>query len=365
MRSVYFVQCKYPDDNIELNNLLDRWNLYGSELSRSSCKNVISVISPKGMPTLDKSFEFLDIKKKSKGFIRSLISVTREINELDVKATFVAGDNQLALLFCIFSSLLLKGKIKIQSQFHGDLYTREVNPGLQGALRVFTSWVAVRVSHSIRIVSRFQQEQLAEVFSRIKGEFIVAPIPLDYSKITTADISYRVNDVVLVGRLHPERGISEATLIIKQLSKNNPHIKILIVGRGHEEAGMKNDLQDQVSRGNVEFLGSVSSVELRNVFSTTKILLSTAPREGYGLTLREAALGGLQVIARANHGSIEASLEFPDHILLYEDFQEAVSKVEDILKNESAGSLLKPSITKQKHKEKVALQALIMSWTKD
>lgn len=365
MRSVYFVQCKYPNDIVELSNLLDRWNLYGSELKQSSSENVISVISPMGMPTLDKSFEFLHFNQRSRGFFRNLVSITREVNELDVKATFVAGDNQLALLFCIFSSLLLKGRIKIQSQFHGDLYTRDVNHGLRGALRVFTSWAAVRVSNSIRIVSRFQQEQIAEVFSRIKGEFIVAPIPLDYSKIATADISSRVNDVVLVGRLHPERGISEATLIIKQLSKNNPQIKILVVGRGHEEAGMKNNLQDQVSRGNVEFLGSVSSIELRNVFSTTKILLSTAPREGYGLTLREAALSGLQVVARANHGTIEASLEFPNHILLYEDFQEAIAKVEDILKNEGAGSLLKPSITKQKHKEKLALQALILSWTKD
>jgi glycosyltransferase involved in cell wall biosynthesis len=348
-----------------MNNLLERWNLYGSELNLTTGNNAISVISPKGIPTLDKSFEFLRINEKSRGFFRNLILVSREINRLDVKATFVAGDNQFALLFCIFSSLLLKGKINIQSQFHGDLYTLEVNRGLRGMLRVFTSWVAVKVSNSIRVVSKFQGEQLTEVFARIKGDFIVAPIPLDYSKIAPAKVSSRVHDVALIGRLHAERGISEATLIIKQLSENNPHIKILIVGRGQEEAGMKNDLRDQVSSGIVEFVGSLSSIELRNIYSTTKILLSAAPREGYGLTLREAALSGLRVVARANHGSLEASLDFPDHIALYENSQEANSKVEAFLNNERFSALLQPSITEQKHREKLALQALILSWTKD
>jgi glycosyltransferase involved in cell wall biosynthesis len=365
MRSVYFVQCKYPGESVELNNMLDRWNLYGSKLDKSIGKNSISVISPKGMPNLDKSFEFLRIDRKSKGFLRSMIQVAREINERDVKATFVAGDNQLALLFCIFSSLLLRGKIRIQCQFHGDLYTREVNHGLRGAFRLFTSRVAIRVSSSIRIVSLFQEKQLNELFPNIQGEFIVAPIPLDYSKIVTENVSTPVHDVALVGRLHPERGISEATMIIKQLCENNPCLKIVIVGRGQEEAEMRKVLQNQVSSGAVEFVGLVSSIEVRNIYSTTKVLLSTAPSEGYGLTLREAALSGLQVVVRANHGSQEASFDFPDHISLYEDPQEAISTIESFLRTEKSSTPHKPSITKQRHKEILGLQALIASWTTD
>lgn len=345
--------------------MLERWNYYGSRLDQSKGKNTIAVVSPRGLPNLDKDFEFLRFENKEKGFLKCLFLVVRKIRELRVKVTFVSGDNQLALLFCIFSSSLLKKKVRIQSQFHGDLYTRQVNRGVRGNIRVFTSWVAIRVSNSIRIVSRFQEMQLRECFPNIKGEFIIAPIPLDYSKIVTINNSSPVYDLVLVGRLHPERGISEATTIIKQLSANNPDLKILIVGRGQDEEKMKKVLHNQVSSGVVEFVGSIYPSELRNIYSKTKVLLSTAPREGYGLTLREAALNGLQVVARANHGSDEASLEFPDNISLYGDIPEAISIIESALKLERDYAPLKGLLAAQRIREKLGLEALIASWIKD
>ena len=60
MRSVYFVQGKYPANPIELNNLLERWNYYGLRLDQLTGTGYITIISPFGVPALEK--EFLNLR---------------------------------------------------------------------------------------------------------------------------------------------------------------------------------------------------------------------------------------------------------------------------------------------------------------
>jgi glycosyltransferase involved in cell wall biosynthesis len=365
MRAVYFVQSKYPVNPIELENLLARWNYYGLQLNQSTGTNWITIISPFGFPESEKKFPYLRIFSSSKSFLGNLWLFYREIKSQRISATLISGDFLFSLLFCFLASRLLKSRIKIQTQFHGDIYSRELNQGFKGKLRMASSRLAVSLSDNIRIVSRFQEIELRKRFSGIRAEFVTSPIPVDFSRIAQRSSISRLYDLALVGRLHYERGISEAILILKNLIAEMPEIKIVIVGQGPEEINIRTLLQSEIANGAIEIFGAATPTELKDIYGRARVLLSTAASEGYGLTLREAALSGMHVVARENQGTREAAEDFPGVFSLYESVNQAKVEIKKALKQHSQLVNTSKYISEQQEKDRRNVEDLIRAWIKD
>lgn len=365
MRDVIFIQSKFPVQEQELNVLLNRWEGYGFALSQLVSQGSIKIIP------LDRKFlpinhyEHLEFLSKSSGFFSNLRRARQKILTGGQGATLVCGDNQLSLLFAILLKFLLKRKISIQTQFHGDIYSSGVQTGLKATIRTLTSRIAMMSSNSIRVVSKFQEFEIKELMPKISAEFVISPVPIDFSKIPVETEFTSGFDVAFIGRLHYERGVDEAVSIMKELVLARPTMKIVIVGSGPESNLVESRLREEISSGAVNLAGALYGNSLRNIFARSKILLSTAPREGYGLTLREAVLSGISVVARKSLGAHEASINFPTRFHFYSSENQAVELVLAILESDDRLVDNSDLITFQQNADKDSINRLLASWVND
>lgn len=364
MRNVVFIENKIPSDDKEFNDLVQRWGKYQTLFKQNSGGNTFSILTFNSLSKQQREKlieysinEFVDLQSNP---ISQLAMTRKKIRSIPNQTTLVCGDNQLSL----FTALILKwsiiGKVFIQTQFHGDTYSFTSNKGIRGILRVFLSLLAIRISDSIRVVSEFQIREIDRFCGSHKVTYVLAPIPIDFRKIPEK-FNNRDIDLLFVGRFHKERGIKELVTILKELNRSNPFLRINLVGVGPLLKYASNELKMVSNSGNIVFSGYLNFEQLRDVYSRSKVLISTAPKEGYGLTLREGALSGVNVVARLSNGSIEASRNFPDEIKTYESTEEAIKKIINAINTKSKNTATEAKL-KQMNKDLLGLNALFDSW---
>jgi glycosyltransferase involved in cell wall biosynthesis len=365
MRTVYFIQSKFPKDPRELNGLFNRWEEYGASVGESTGNNPITIVSLASRLNLKDQFNNLCIVSESSSFLLNLYCTIRDIQSRENGATLVAGDNQIAFLFCFLVKIICPSKIRVQIQFHGDIYSFRMNGGCKGLLRSITSRIALKFSDSIRIVSQFQESEILSISQKQLKRFVVAPIPIDYSKIPLESEIVDNFDIALVGRLQEERGIPEAVSILKVLITKHPNLRVVIVGDGPLREIAVQNLRGELDRGSVQFLGPLFGAELRSIYAQSRVLLSTAPREGYGLTLREGALSGMRIVARDSDGARQASKDFPESFTLFATSEQAVASIPSLLDMDRIPKSYSKFMNYQLKRDKEGLDRLINSWTLD
>ena len=366
MRRTIFLQTKFPKDNLELLNLLERWNKYGEIVRQYSDEDGIWLFSAgfqQGQQTQLLKAQNIKFFKSVEGNVNTLgrvLALTREIQQSPSKFTLVCGDNQKSLLIGIYLKFFIGSKVQVQTQFHGDTYTFRFNKGLRGILRVCLSRIGIISSDSIRVVSKFQMEEITSFAPKSKQKFVLAPIPIDYSRIAIP-LNSKTIDLAFIGRLHQERGIVELIKIIKLVKEASPEIRIVIAGDGPMRPQIERQLSYWIDKGDVMMRGYLSGEQILDLYSKTKVLISTAPREGYGLTLREAALSQVLVIARYSKGACEAQNSYPDQIKTFSTLSEAFNLVQESL-NQKVSTAALDQIDKQRQLDSEGIVRLVNSW---
>jgi len=329
MKKVIFLQSKLPTKERSLLPIVLRWKSYGELLRERSTPADIWVFTPKPLSAEARnlmkisSLQFFPLVEKSASFIIRLKALYREISDRKEKVTLVCGDIQQSFLIALILKLVCGNLLHIQIQFHGDTYTYRSASGIKGITRVSLSRLGIRCADSIRIVSKFQADEIVRISPSSRMKLVIAPIPIDFSRVAKVSTAIRF-DIAFIGRLHSERGILELIEIIGRLLTEKPGIKVVIVGDGPLRKKVETDLAPWLSDSTISILGFLSGAEIQNIYASTKLLISTAPKEGYGLTLREAALSNLFVIAHKSKGAVEAQGFFPTGIETYSNVEEAV-----------------------------------------
>jgi glycosyltransferase involved in cell wall biosynthesis len=366
MRKVIFFQSKFPTSSTEFQNLAERWNDYGRLIHNITGGQGIYIFSlslPLTQQQLSLNRQYIHLLTPGKireNLFEKLFTFSKEVASSDTRLTIVCGDNHLSLLYAIYLKFRNKAKVRIQVQFHGDTYSYKFNTGFRGFLRVSFSRLAIRAANSVRVVSQFQVDEILSFSPSSKDKFVLAPIPIDYSRVPRMP-GIKTVDVAFVGRFHEERGIDELIQVVQRLNEADSNLKIKIVGDGPLMNHVKLELGRAITNGSVILTGYLSSNEIMQVYSQAKILLSTAPREGYGLTLREAALSNLFVVAHASKGAVEAQHAFPKRIWTYSNSSEAVDLVLQIIR--SRRDYGEPEDLKlQQSLDSQSLERLVTSW---
>ncbi len=75
----------------------------------------------------------------------------------------------------------------------------------------------------------------------------------------------------------------------------------------------------------------LDSASWKNLWPRINVLLSTAPYESYGLTIREALLHGVPVVAKTSAGVRELASRFPKLVRLFEERTQATALINDLL----------------------------------
>lgn len=115
--------------------------------------------------------------------------------------------------------------------------------------------------------------------------------------------------VVAVARLMPQKGISDLLRALAQLAPAVPGVEAVIVGDGPHRARFEAEARSLGIAGWVRFAGRATDAELLDWYRRAWVVASASHREGFGLTLIEAAACGTPVVATRIAGHVDALAE--------------------------------------------------------
>jgi glycosyltransferase involved in cell wall biosynthesis len=254
-----------------------------------------------------------------------------------------------------------RGSTKIQIQFHGANYINH-SRGLGAKLKQFLMKIAVSSSDSIRIVSGFQQHEIQAIAGPKSKEFVICPVPISLTKIPASRTPHQGLSLLVLGRLHPERGIDNIAELIELLVKEKFECSFDVVGDGPLRQLFEPYVNDQESPTKVILHGVKNELEVSRFLAKSDLLISFAQEEGYGLALREAVLSGVHVLARRNSGTEEVLSAFPGRVDLIASESEAFEFIARFSPTNSDLGNLTEIRKAQEMSDAKNVEALVMSW---
>lgn len=345
--------------------MLQRLNLYAgvyrSLQSNPSNKVWVAVTNSNRCRDQIEEYSNLDINILGTSLISFFLRILWKCPRAESKfRTIIAGDPVFGFLAALLIKITSIPLSNIQLQFHGDIYSASTIQDGKTLIRFLITRLSLKFAQSIRVVSNFQIEELRPI-TRKNVDFRVAPIPLNYLKIPINSQGERIG-IGFIGRLHYERGLNQFVEIVLELRRRYINEPIYVIGDGPEKDYLTGKLQTNSLGGNIFFLGSIKPEELSFQYATLRVVLSCAPNEGYGLTLREAALSGIYVVAHRSNGAIEAKADFDAQIQLYESIHEAADLIIDALNTSGGSTPNEENIETQKAREMRLISNWVSSW---
>lgn len=356
-----------------ISELLERFNYYGEVLqeecgSQDVRLHLVLGIRKKSFEEINfKLYKNLIIQRLSSSRIfpilftfRVLILLGNIVRKND-RCTVVSGDLRAGLLSLISIKLCFGSAIKTQISIHGRLLPNYRFDFRQYFIRPLL-WLGIKCTDSIRVVSEHLLKHVVQHYPGTQSKLFVSPIPVTNFDSSNNSSTSRLNSIAIVGRLHTERGILEALDFAKLALQEFKEVSLIIAGNGPLFRSVENWINASGLENRIKFLGHLPKHEVPRLLARVQILLSNAPHEGYGLSVREAALSGCVVVARKNMGTEELANLYGTGIFLYETKQEFMFQIRAAL-NESLDFAKLENLRKlQSEINFKAVNRLITSW---
>ena len=358
--------------NIKHNkSMFERWEAYGNLVySQSQCKypgiSVLDFSSQSKVAELNQISSHLILirlplpYKFPISFIKSLIFLKQTVGFQPV--TLMIGEPIYSPVATLLISSIFQKEKRIQAQVHGEVR-------LSGSIKFFPKFLLFKIIQyitfffvqSVRFVSGHLLSKYKK-FPLTKKYCFVAPIPIDLQKVATKVIDGQ-SLICVIGRLHQERNVRECLEILINVTTEYPDAKVNFIGDGPLRGYLLKRVAELRLSDKIVSLGNISSnLELQSIYSKMKILLSCAATEGYGLSIREAALSGAYVVARESEGTISAEREFPKSISTFKNASEGIEKITEILEKPKPKLNLQELRKNQAQKNHAAMITLVQSW---
>jgi glycosyltransferase involved in cell wall biosynthesis len=130
------------------------------------------------------------------------------------------------------------------------------------------------------------KEKISVIYNGTENEY------LDAEKVRDKSLYF-----LWLGRFRKYKGVWVAFEAFRIFSEKHPDVKLFFAGSGSEEAKMREKAKEWGLEGKVEFLGVVEPKEKMDLMGKALGLLQTSYKEGWGLTVIEAAACGTASIA--------------------------------------------------------------------
>jgi glycosyltransferase involved in cell wall biosynthesis len=219
-------------------------------------------------------------------------SVTRQVDSAD--AVLVGGWNQPAyweaLAWCRIRRIPVV------------LWSESTNRDRRSGRHEPVKRLLLRIPKAFIVSGRASREYL-ESLGVVPGQIGVAPNAVDPAIFGAAVAMRKGHDgpvrLLAVGRLAPEKGID--TLL--EAAEGLP-VEIILAGTGVEEARLR-----RLAAPNVTFLGYVERDALPALYASADVAVTPSRSEPWGMTLNEAALAGLPLVATTATGAADDLIE--------------------------------------------------------
>jgi glycosyltransferase involved in cell wall biosynthesis len=136
--------------------------------------------------------------------------------------------------------------------------------------------------------------------------------------------------VVAVGRLVPVKQFDRVIAAAQPLAALHPDLEIVIVGEGYERPALEAAIEEAGAGNIVRLAGRLSEDELLALYRKAWVLISTSAREGWGMTVTEAAASGTAAVVSRIAGHLDA-VEDGVTGLLFDNEDQFVKSVDSVL----------------------------------
>ncbi len=200
---------------------------------------------------------------------------------------------------------------------HGEMWDMTLPPRLARLGRFFEERLAPVLYRDARVVtvSESSQRELVEDLGFHPRRVSVIHNGLDPRFTPSRDRSPEPL-VVAVGRLVPVKRFDRLIDALAQLRVRVPELRAVIVGDGYK----RDELEAQVHRLRAEewlsLPGRISDAELVALYQQAWIVASTSAREGWGLSITEAAACGTPVVATRAPGHVDSVRDHESGLLI-------------------------------------------------
>lgn len=232
--------------------------------------------------------------------------------------TIVAQSPLIEGLAGVIISKVLKKELIVE--VHGDWEQRL--PWFKGFLS-FLAKISLRNADKVRVISSFTKEK-AKNIAPDKPYFVFPTFTEIDSFLNEKDIKFE-KFILFVGNLQKIKGIKYLIEAFSKIEKTFPEFKLVIVGEGPE-------LNNLEHRDKVEFKGSLSLQETKNIMKNCFCLVLPSLTEGLGRVLMEAMALSKPVIG-SNIGGIPDLIKDKQNGFLFEpgNSDEIAEKLEALL----------------------------------
>ncbi len=169
-------------------------------------------------------------------------------------------------------------------------------------------------------ISKNTKNDILNINSKLNVQII--PLGIDTTKFMSVK-KYSFPSALFVARLVKMKGIESALMATKKISNKLPNFKLFIVGDGDTDyiRQLKKFVVSNHLYKNVEFLGRISDKLRNNLYARCHFLVHPSFKEGFGLTVLEAAASGTPTIARRGSSMDELIDDEMDGLLFDKDSQ--------------------------------------------
>lgn len=281
--------AQYLSKNIDFTNLFLIICTAGKDKKSIFLKNNfnIEIIS-------EPTFNSIKFAKRAANFATS--------KDLSIKLLIV-GDPWESFWSAYFFNKFYHKNVPIQIQLHGDIANpvwKRIN--IKNRARFNLAKLSLGKASGIRAVSNNQALKVAKIFKIKKTAISVIPVPITNLELKSNVASKRPVTLGFVGRIHVDRGIYNFVQLIKSLAIVRDDFTVLIAGGGPAESRFLEEIKQLLPNSKIRFLGHLSEKELKKVWREIGILVSTAPAESYGRSMRQALVAGVPIWATNSSG---------------------------------------------------------------
>lgn len=190
---------------------------------------------------------------------------------------------------------------------HGEMWQMVLSKSLAKVGTTIEHVVAPKLyrNESILTLSESSKREIAERLGFSPEHITVAPPGVD-PRFHPGGVKDANPLVVTVGRLVPVKRFSWFIDAMAKLRADHPALRAVVVGEGYERPALEALIAQAGAQDWLSLPGHLGDDELIELYRRAWVVVSTSAREGWGMTLTEAASCGTPAVATRIAGHLDA-----------------------------------------------------------
>ncbi|MCU1497159.1 MAG: glycosyl transferase, group 1 [Acidimicrobiales bacterium] len=223
-----------------------------------------------------------------------------------------------------FSPLWARGpRVVFLHHVHADMWKMVLPPNLAKLGDTLESKVAPTLYRRSRMITLSPSSKVEMLDLGFRDELVdVIPPGVD-ARFSPGGERSPTPLVVGVGRLVPVKRFDRLIRAVVLARRQAPDLSLTLVGTGPDRTALESLVRELGAEDSIDFAGRVSDDDLVTIYQRAWAVASTSVREGWGMTLTEAAACGTPAIATRIPGHVDAIADGVSGLLADDDAEVA------------------------------------------